>query len=873
MEDIIKKLETARNLKNQGKLLESYYQFKEVIDSSSNIDNCVKREFSDILCTISNDFKNLSFSIIEQLSQQGDVLSSGRLARYYRDGFGCKKDINESIKLYSVGCDQYHWMKVEMLELMLENSSFGEIKKVSGIEKIFDRTKRSVLNHTIHIDNDIIYCKFESKKRIDLTLYHDGIVSEKKFVSDDNCNFKLHHSGIYRISGKVRNSNIYFETKNIHYFTDNDKNEFNHFLSQNTKENEFSFYYLNYPFYDFVITNFNNLSLDSKLISYNYGNNYLLTTGRMIKDMKLSKIILLSGYFHDKDHLIWGQNDFENYISQNNYSLSDKVGCFDSVSINMRNKIITLNTDVFGLSKLYVYIDKKNHNYIMSNRYHLLVISLSKLGIKLEFDQNKLSCMLSMSYGMLTDQFTDNNCLLSGTNIVPIDHQVQIDYNGNVVIQSLDNLKFEEKDFSEETYLKILKEVKSEFQANLNSYFNSKHFNNYFADLTGGVDSRLVFSILSLNKDNCRKVKLLSGGAIKDVKCAQSIAEKFNFNYGKTLARFSNNKFNETLTDFDVKEYTNLILSYELGTTFDHSTLFYPRKLDGTLHITGCAGEVCTRPYMCKRFFNIPNNCSKQDLINLYYQNIANYVCLSSDRVERMLNSTFSNISDNDIEQKCEDFLINRTRYHFDPHLKISFSDNVAIPLLSIQGFKTLRATLRKFNSYKFVFDLLNDIDPNVASCEYESFKDNISLAIFSKDEGHLTQCNQNLSNDYISFANDKEASYVMKNGEIANSAQLRDTDFDVIEYCLSQLNNLLIYMVNHNIINKDDGIDLWHLVKNCRNKKYKYSNQIILGMFKKFSSIVVINNIMEQHSNNKYKFKEKTIKTYTRMNEVFIEL
>ena len=558
----------------------------------------------------------------------------------------------------------------------------------------------------------------------------------------------------------------------------------------------------------------------------------------MINIENSSRKIFLSGYYHDRDSLIWGENDLN---KKSDICLNNKVGCFDSISINEKDNSIILNTDVFGLSKIYYYTDGKN--YIATNRYHLLVIFLSKIGISLDFNQAKISCMLSTSYGMLTDQYTDNDCILSGTYLLPIDHQIIIDRDGNFIIDKLENLKIEKDKLSNQDYTDMLEKTRSELINNLNSYINSKHFNTYFSDLTGGMDSRLVFSLLSLNPDNSQNISLLSGGAIRDISCAQSIARRFNYKYGKQLAIFSSDKFSETITGLNPREYTNLLQSYDLGTSFDHSTLFYPKRLRNTLKITGCAGEVCTRPYMSKRFFNISKNCTKNNLQNIYYQNIANYVCLSSERVSEMLTTTFLNVNDNNVQNECENFLINRTRFHFDPHLKICFSDSVAVP-----------------------------INKDVASCEYESLKDNVSLAIFSEDNEKMKRCDSCLSEDYKKFSENTTATYVMKNGKIVDSFELKAEDTGLVNYCSEQMENLLKIIIQSKIIDDQDGIDLWHLIKNCKKNSFKYTKQIVIGMFKKFTSIVVIHSLMKGTLST-FEYKKHHVKTYDYCNDKFYEL
>ena len=869
MLDIKQLLEEAREAKKKGNYLDSCLLFRKVIHLKPSIDNTVKRELSDVLILLSQDYAKEAFKMCDELSTDGDILASGRLARYYRDGIGCDRNIDKSISLYRLGCEIHPWMKKELVEELLENSNFKEVKEINNIDKMFDKQEQEFINSKLNISDCVLFCSLDIPKdsRVDINLYCDGSVVERKFIVGSNCSFNLSKCGIYRVNGKIRNSNKCFESKNIQYYTPKEINEYHLFKQSKVENYNFDYYYLNYPFNDFIMSNMEVNNLDNNLSLYRFGVNNIYTTSKIIEVENTSRKILLSGYYHDRDSLIYGENDLNEKCDK---CLNNKVGCFDSISINENDNSIILNTDVFGLSKIYYY--SNGEIYVATNRYHLLVIFLSRLGISLDFDQAKISCMLSTSYGMLTDQYADNNCILSSTYLLPVDHQIIIDYDGNFAIEKLNNLKMEKNELGEQSYFEMLQKTRSELINNLNSYINSKHFSTYFSDLTGGVDSRLVFSLLSLNPSNSQNISLLSGGAIRDVNCAQSIASRFNYKYGKQLAKFTNDKFSETITGLNAKEYTNLLLSYDLGTSFDHSTLFYPKKLNNVLRITGCAGEVCTRPYMSKRFFNIPKNCTKNDLLNIYYQNIANYVCLSSERVNEMLTTTFCNVNDSNIQEECENFLINRTRYHFDPHLKISFSDAVAVPLLTINGFKTLRSTLTQYDSYQFVFDLLNSINKDVASCEYESFKDNVSLALFSDDNERMKCCDTCLSEDYRSFSKDTDATYVMKNGRTVNSSELRKEDPGLTNYWCSQMENLLKIIIQSGIINDQDGIDLWHLIKNCQRNSFKYTSQIIIGMFKKFASIVVIHSLMKG-TLNPFEFKKYNVKTYDYNNDKFYEV
>ena len=847
----------ARSLVAEKKYSEAIDEFNMLYCNYSLADNVV-REFAKLMLEQKNKSQQeLGFSILKNVADKGGLIECGLVARCYRKGVGVTKNLELCIKYYTKG-QSINWIKKELVEVLIYNSTFDNIKSIDNIESIFDRKEKKYINADLSIeDGTLVLLLQDNNIKFSFKIYKDEEEIFSGSFNTDKFLYKIENDGTYYITGKNEICNKYFVSKKVSYFDFNIRNNYEKYKRRNFNVKPFDFYESNYPFYDFIVTNYDDSSFD-------IGFKYNIEKNIIYSNKELKDNCIFSGYFHDKDKFYYGDEDVSSKQLKRT-DLFNKTGCFTNLFI--KNKNIYLGSDVFGFGKLYYYIGK-DKKYVVSNRYHLLLIYASRFDKTLSIDDDKVSYLLSLSYGMLSDQFIDNSCLVKNTSIIDISEFILISKDGTFSICANNFLTLE----SNNDYKKNIERTINEIQDNFKGVFNNPRFNLFVQDLTGGLDSRVLFSVLTMFDNSNHYVEMLTGGAIRDVECAASIAQKYKYKYSREYPMFRKlkNGYSSELQQLSIDEYINLFMSFEIGTSFDHSNLFSCGKYDNLMHITGGAGECCTRPYMSKRFFNINKASTIESLINNYKEEIIKNICLSSSRVDTMFDvlEKYFKSSNCNLCEKSEDLLYKyRNRFHFDPMLKNMFSNPIIMPLQSVNGYKCLRKSLNCNNiSYQFVFDILNSIDGDLSCCEFESFKDNVCSAIFSKNNFLIKHVGK--TDDYKDSILNNESIFLVKKS--TDYIKINIGEESLYDHLLEELFILLGLCLKCELLNDIDGIDLYYLFVKLRKNK---DRSIIVGMFKKLHSIIYTYQIIS--CNHDFKVKKFTPKVFKKTinSNIFFEL
>ena len=499
------------------------------------------------------------------------------------------------------------------------------------------------------------------------SLFRNGKLLKNFIHTSPIINWTLKETGFYTIAGKVVGTNKFFVSEIFRRFSANGELSFNQFNNKlcNEVTQTIPFYKLNYPFSDFAIVinrNQNEINL-SKLegfevtkihdnayfvgvpikhekyffSGYSHFNDRLIWGNRNQNEINLSKLegfevtkihdnayfvgvpikhekYFFSGYSHFNDRLIWGSEDFDSLSENDRSEIFLKTGNFSFFL--EKNQKYYFGTDFFGHSKIFF---SENDNYfVASNRYSLALMLMQAFDFDIEINKDFALFSLSMQNSMLTDQPFSQEGMVKNLYFLKTSEYFEFDFSQrkrNIVdgiSGCLEN--------NHETYDQLIRKASNEIKNNIKGYVDSKRFSKFTADLTGGLDSRLVFAGLTKQTNANAIFTLLTGGAEREIQCSSRIAEDFDFKYDKIFPSFRKIKFGfnlpETLTS---SEFLDLLVIYDLGTCFDPSRTFPVIHLNDYCRITGCSGETCTRPYISLRLFNTKEKNDKKIVDEYYY--------------------------------------------------------------------------------------------------------------------------------------------------------------------------------------------------------------------------------------------------------------
>jgi len=514
---------------------------------------------------------------------------------------------------------------------------------------------------------------------------------------------------------------------------------------------EKKYWYSNYPYCDFFyissLTEIGHVSfnLDNHfepiMIDTNNNSNSVFYYDRrnslIIHD---STQLLLSGVLKANKRLIWGYEDIVN--TDTTEDLTNQIGNYTLVKIE--SYCIEFSTDYFGLNKIFYY----NHNdiLIVSNRYELILLVLNKLGISSELNES-----LAVSYLIMTDislnQLMTNDTLIQYVKVMDV---------GNKMLVSGNKVEFVDSEFkkdlnlqlleSENEYYKLLDEASEDIRENLEIVYNSSRFKQIIIDLTGGLDSRIVFSALRSINTNNKPTSIFTFGHGDDLICASQLSNYFGYDYSVLYSHIHGikpNNLDVTATQ-TIEEYFSLRNSFVDGTYFEPNDGLTDSnvRLKDTIRLSGGAGEIISRPYVSFNMFESYNRTiSKQDIQSYYNKKKKNRLLMDDTSSvdlalyyinfisEIIANSSFTT----DILRN-EEILLQRTRYHFDTQFNNSFRTPIWEPCQSKIAFRCYITSINMFCNRRFVFNLIEKLDKTSSLFPYANKKDNADSIRFRTD-------------------------------------------------------------------------------------------------------------------------------------------
>lgn len=157
--------------------------------------------------------------------------------------------------------------------------------------------------------------------------------------------------------------------------------------------------------------------------------------------------------------------------------------------LEVEHNRVRLSADYFGVQQLFKYDD--GNTFVAATSYHLLLRIVKSLGLNINIDYARSRRILDEGRVFHSRVAIDaEHC-----SILAIYEHVEIDTEGPRIIQTdLHDLLYKRRDFSEQKYASLISQARDEIVHNMQMVFESSDFEAVVVDLSGGMDSRLLYA-------------------------------------------------------------------------------------------------------------------------------------------------------------------------------------------------------------------------------------------------------------------------------------------------------------------------------------------------------------------------------------------
>lgn len=576
-------------------------------------------------------------------------------------------------------------------------------------------------------------------------LLRNGIVFDKiGWKKESQYSWDITEDGIYCVKGyiKHREQKIDRYSKTVEFFSPAIRENFVNFLGhQQSNEGlygqELKLFEPAYPFYDFFVISTPSSSetgdllkmegllekypsfrcIEQRRIGKYYSRVYSNGEFRILTD---GSALLFSGTTIINNHFINGIEDLPCDVSIKD--IRGNNGCFSY--LHSCDEGLLLGTDFFNFNHLYYYFSESI--CIVSNRYHLLLLALAQLGFSMKLDILKACVTLSTVSVQSISQNFSRKMDISQTYQLENDKELIFSLNGWGKNTNLFGEALKEKTtYHESAYKNLLSKAKYEIINNVKCILEDERFDQVVIDLTGGLDSRMVYSAATCLPSSREKIVINSyhvpGSRDLDV------ATRINGMYGYPYDTLPRKQRFEPIVLMD-----QMMRSFYLGTYFSHNLVSMYSVDQDYMRLNGACGEILARPYYCRKYFGtmLENEVELNGFAEYIGTDYSPNLCIGDENAFEYftpyLADELSKIPvDNLFEAFDRQYLMFRHGYHFDCGIKYTMRTPEWMPLQSKTMFKLHHMVSQRFKSIKLQLDILYLLNPMVAAVDFDSDKDN----------------------------------------------------------------------------------------------------------------------------------------------------
>jgi len=529
-----------------------------------------------------------------------------------------------------------------------------------------------------------------------------------------------------------------------------------------------------------------------------FTNGVLKQTGRILGQRNNNKAYLWSGHSIDMHGNICENGTPETIIGS--------VGSYSLVEFGEN---IRIRRDNFGMEHLFVY--QNEQRIIVSNRYHLLLMLINTIGLRVN-ETIAINKFLSMNNQIFQNHIgykTD----IDGVEIVPFYKDILIDSNG---LQQIDNhigkeIKTTQR-FHYETYFDLFDQAVSEIKSNIKSFLDYATENNKTAifDLSGGLDSRLIYSALVSSDCDKSNVRIRSNDVVNDLPIALEINAKYSFPYDdlpESLIRYPITRSRAIFRS----QFEGMYLTSRLGQLVHENADF--------INIYGAHGEIA-RPYWIYPFFNTPYDDLDSSKDKAAYRiSVFSPTFLTGFENIQLFTDYYSEIEEyGGMSQPLTQWIFMNS-YHFQSKISRLLGLTRFAPLDSKAMYLSNVYSMPIFNSIKHQLSLIEHFAPELLSIKFadedmnarfSTVLDYMSYVIVDEDKkNEIKEADILHEKKQWNAANNKKK----KHTKITN---LQDNNIATEEEITALWNVLHELLTRFSEIEEKIGLHLWYFV--CEN-------------------------------------------------------
>ncbi len=563
-------------------------------------------------------------------------------------------------------------------------------------------------------------------------LYKDGSVIRKNDYSPNaDFSWPLAGSGVYYAALYLKRYNRTFRktTLSVFYSDEELRASYEQFIQNSVPEAPFRsdlpFFPEQPPFADFLVIkgavekrvdSFNGLPLresvrkdDGEINIYSNLHNIIRADG---------KTVYFSGKILYKHKYRYGAEE----LTELPEPLGGQLGQYSYMEVSEDG--IIFGNDFYCFNQWFYY--DKDGLTVVSNNYHLLLLALRHYGAPLRLCRDKAIVTLASKNFQFLHQNFSRHMDVEDCEQVPFD-KILLMTRGELAFEQskIGKILSSRKPYHEAEYIEQIKRAADDLLTNFNGIIHDERYKEITVDLTGGLDSRFVYAMLTSSTDaSSDRIKINT----KDIPGSKDL----------TTAMGLNNLYGYPLNDFPEKlEYLPVVQADEynrhayLGLYYSKNLLFVQRKQKGRMEMNGACGEISFRPYVSRRVMGtkLRNIKNPQAFAEAYFEWNA-YMCILDgetvrDSFNKLVGEEFLLVpGDTYLEKLDRHYLGFRHAYHFNSISERMGYDRL-MPLQSKDMLALHHYCYDAHRSIRLQIDMISQMNPYLMMVPFDMDADN----------------------------------------------------------------------------------------------------------------------------------------------------
>ncbi len=817
--------------------------------------------------SINNPNRISGYITNENLSPSGDSELKDMELEEFR--LRIKSSLNDAVQIYGTGNvivllnlrgeKFFDWMMEEVFFITMQNKNVvhtGLIKSNEKSDEIIREKIKEVADRKFisypkiqKIDVSIEGCKLNAECwmnsldsfwcRFDLIKDGKRITTEYK-PKDNKHSWELKDSGIYSVEVHMSylDMRTHRRSKCIEFFTESFNNEYTTFLSKKTKKIEkIPLRENKHPYFDFALISSEKIDFDfikdvppklflKKIANVGKFKNLLISNYQSA----IENEILFSGFLISDDEEI----SISHQPGERLGTIKNRRGSYAFLYSDSAH--IYVSRDFFNLCEIYYYAN--DNITIISNNYHLLLLTLNATGTCVSVNIEKACALLSMPRTQILMQNFSSSMDMNGVYMLPPYYDLELTDDGwrRVKNEFYQILKKKEP-YHEILYRKMIEDGSLELKkrlANICKYSEER----IVVDLTGGIDSRIVYGALGEDCGSNITINSQKGIGKQEVEIATTL--------NSLLYRLPYDTSPGPTCEMDSLDANRWMRSNNMGRTYEFKLNVAYKYPEQQISVNGAFGEVLTRPEYGNHCFDITNEeLSLETVLDSYLSKIRHNIITddsASQYIFKILFEEMNNFPTESPYKKLEcHYLSFRHARHFDVITENLRRNFLLTPMQSITLFRAHQMTYDVFKNMKIAFDILGELDIRLLSIPYEHEKYNLDYEKLRPKLIHDTDFIENFDTKIdvsewkiaqeIKEKNRKELKE--KNGRTFELSPVKYSEFD--KYIdVESKNNLALLLNLVPELEKKVGRALYHYLQNVCEKKAD-----LYAMYNKITSLL----------------------------------